>query len=377
VYDAELVCPACGKYTRAEKPVEPKASGVSDAPGNRQVSGAKAGAPTSDVLKAAKGRNGTLELLQGKVRIRREGFGNLMLFGLKGDKEIRISQIGSIQFRRPGPILSGYIQFTFLGGTEAQGGQWQAGTDENSVVFDKTQQPDFEEMKSLIEAQIAAGERGEAATGGIGDLEKLAELRDRGIISEEEFSAKKKQILGNGAFEEVPTGPARAENLRPPAVGSAKATPRTTPQRPAAAPPSPAVLDLKRVAKLFPVVLALLVGVAILLANLLPSGQPTAGRVESNAGRDMAAVGAVLGSMDPEVRIRKWPYADSEIYTFTNPVGPGTVVQCGRKSAAFPSVFLVDGGVVYHVNGLASRWIPLAPQSVGKCTVMEVEHLLR
>ncbi len=30
----------------------------------------------------------------------------------------------------------------------------------------------------------------------LGDLEKLAELRDKGVITEEEFQAKKKQILG-------------------------------------------------------------------------------------------------------------------------------------------------------------------------------------
>lgn len=31
---------------------------------------------------------------------------------------------------------------------------------------------------------------------GVGELEKLAELKDKGIISAEEFEAKKKQILG-------------------------------------------------------------------------------------------------------------------------------------------------------------------------------------
>ena len=30
----------------------------------------------------------------------------------------------------------------------------------------------------------------------VGELERLAELRDQGILSEEEFEAKKKQILG-------------------------------------------------------------------------------------------------------------------------------------------------------------------------------------
>ena len=39
-----------------------------------------------------------------------------------------------------------------------------------------------------------AGDRGE--TGYLDELEKLGELRDKGIITEEEFSAKKKQLLG-------------------------------------------------------------------------------------------------------------------------------------------------------------------------------------
>ena len=32
--------------------------------------------------------------------------------------------------------------------------------------------------------------------GYVGELERLAQLRDRGIVSEEEFEAKKKQLLG-------------------------------------------------------------------------------------------------------------------------------------------------------------------------------------
>lgn len=37
---------------------------------------------------------------------------------------------------------------------------------------------------------------GNSNTSGIGDLEKLAELKNKGIISEAEFNLKKKQLLG-------------------------------------------------------------------------------------------------------------------------------------------------------------------------------------
>jgi len=36
----------------------------------------------------------------------------------------------------------------------------------------------------------------QVTTNGLGDLEKLAELKDKGILTEEEFNAKKKSILG-------------------------------------------------------------------------------------------------------------------------------------------------------------------------------------
>ncbi len=35
-----------------------------------------------------------------------------------------------------------------------------------------------------------------ANTSGLNDLEKLADLRDKGIITPDDFEAKKKQILG-------------------------------------------------------------------------------------------------------------------------------------------------------------------------------------
>jgi hypothetical protein len=35
-----------------------------------------------------------------------------------------------------------------------------------------------------------------APSSGLDDLERLAELRDKGIITEEEFVTKKRQILG-------------------------------------------------------------------------------------------------------------------------------------------------------------------------------------
>jgi hypothetical protein len=56
-----------------------------------------------------------------------------------------------------------------------------------------------------LEAELAKRGIGDTAEGGTqasgqtdysAELEKLAELRDKGILTEEEFQAKKKQVLG-------------------------------------------------------------------------------------------------------------------------------------------------------------------------------------
>ncbi len=48
----------------------------------------------------------------------------------------------------------------------------------------------------MIEKRMAEPEGKGTPRSEIYDLEKLAELKEKGIISEEEFNAKKKQILG-------------------------------------------------------------------------------------------------------------------------------------------------------------------------------------
>ncbi len=61
------------------------------------------------ILKEAKGIGGRLQLLEEKIRIRRKGASAVMLHGLKGDKEIFLTQISSVQFKKAGPFVNGYI----------------------------------------------------------------------------------------------------------------------------------------------------------------------------------------------------------------------------------------------------------------------------
>lgn len=148
-----------------------------------------------------KGHTGTVVFDGDFVTIKRTGFNARMTVG-KGEKRLPLSSITAVQWKPAGALANGFIQFTVPGGNESRsrmGSQTHdAVRDENSVVFIKKQMPAFEELRAAIEQAIA--ERGRPAVPAAPDplqqLKQLGELRDAGILSEQEFEAKKGQILG-------------------------------------------------------------------------------------------------------------------------------------------------------------------------------------
>jgi len=137
-----------------------------------------------EIIMEAKGLNGQIAVLSDKIRIKRKGVLSFLTQGLKGEKGILISQISSIQFRQAGLVANGYIQFAFVGGQEAKGGLFEATQDENSVMFNYWQKEAFNSLRAAIEQRMAAiNVSGKASMGSsLDELEKLATLRDKGII---------------------------------------------------------------------------------------------------------------------------------------------------------------------------------------------------
>lgn len=142
----------------------------------------------------AEGTNGSVALYAVKVTIRRaKGLGNFLIHGLKGDKDILLSAITSMQLRPAGSIAPGYIQFAFMGGAEAKRGVLEAVDDENTVLFNQAQQPQFERLKAEVERRIA---RPQADGASIADeLSKLADLRSREMLTADEFASLKRRLL--------------------------------------------------------------------------------------------------------------------------------------------------------------------------------------
>jgi hypothetical protein len=91
------------------------------------------------------------------------------------------------------------------------------------LIQKKTVQTGIQEVFTRIKNEFMSSEGGKARRQGSTDLDqlqKLAELRDSGVLSEEEFQTKKSQILGPPASKPWLSGgatyPAATQQQRPP-----------------------------------------------------------------------------------------------------------------------------------------------------------------
>jgi hypothetical protein len=159
----------------------------------------KSGKYEGDILMEAEGQNGMLMLLPDRVRIVRRGKISLLTQGVKGHKEILISQISGIKFKGASKMV-GYISFDYLGGTESKTGTAGQENDENGMTFYAKHQPAVIAMKAAIEQKMDEAHRpvGSAApqVSVMDELQKLATMRDQGIVTEAEFQAHKNKLLG-------------------------------------------------------------------------------------------------------------------------------------------------------------------------------------
>lgn len=93
--------------------------------------------------------------------------------------------------------IKGYIQITLPGGFESKKGLIDATQDENTVMFVKKDNELVNRIKSKIE-ELLAQQRAYKINqlSPADEIKKYKELLDDGIITQEEFEKKKKQLLG-------------------------------------------------------------------------------------------------------------------------------------------------------------------------------------
>ena len=110
------------------------------------------------------------------------------------------AEIKSIQVKKAG-LMQGYIQFGVSGGMESRRGVQAANYDENTVTFTSTLANKIAaEIKEYVENKLISNSVPTNTTASkvseADELMKFKKLLDDGVITQEEFDAKKKQILG-------------------------------------------------------------------------------------------------------------------------------------------------------------------------------------
>ena len=149
-----------------------------------------------------KGVQDLLEVFEDKVTITPKGILGFMNKGLKGTKTIPFASISAIQFKEARAVFSGYLQFTIPGGNESKGGVFSAAGDENTFMFaEKKNNAQATQIKEYIESKVQElraprSTQSLSPTSLSDELQKLANLRDKGVLSDQEFQLAKTRLIG-------------------------------------------------------------------------------------------------------------------------------------------------------------------------------------
>lgn len=154
------------------------------------------GASTGGGRMLIEGSNGTITVDGECLRIRRKGLANLITQGFQGEKTIPFETIRAVQFKDAGGWMAGYIQFSISGAVERPAGIMEATKDENAVLFEKKQQPAFQQLRTLVEDRLTRSAPKSSPVSSIAaDLERLGGLLERGLLTRDEFDQQKRALL--------------------------------------------------------------------------------------------------------------------------------------------------------------------------------------
>jgi Domain of unknown function (DUF4429)/Short C-terminal domain len=140
-----------------------------------------------------------LELAGDRVIIRRRGLANMLASGLNGERTINISTLTGIQMKPGGLFSPGYILFSYAGSKPFVGGVFAATQDPDAFIFGQELNDEVTEFKAKVEKIMQNSRQTAQAvaepTNLAEELRKLAELKEQGVLSQDEFDAAKRKLL--------------------------------------------------------------------------------------------------------------------------------------------------------------------------------------
>ena len=158
-----------------------------------------------------KGTNGTIIAYDDRVIIKRKGFtAYATQRGFTGDRTFFYQDLNAVEYKKPSMVANGYMKFVLAGTFDTKattglyGGTKQRSSmgDQNTVIlraFRKEVPKLSEELYNLIIDNMSKAKNTTTtvvqSASNLDELKKLAELRDSGIISQEEFENQKLKLL--------------------------------------------------------------------------------------------------------------------------------------------------------------------------------------
>lgn len=143
----------------------------------------------------------TLSVYEDCISLTPKGALGFLTKGTAGERKIFYKDITSIQFKQSTKLVSGFIEFYFAGhNTQKQGqGAFYGAANDNRFTFYNKFLPEMLQINDFIQSKInnpSPAAPLQQETSATNELRKYKQLLDDGIITQEDFDAKKKQLLG-------------------------------------------------------------------------------------------------------------------------------------------------------------------------------------
>lgn len=155
-----------------------------------------AGIARMEAIVEVKGYTGTVVFDGQWITVVRGGLG-VLTHGGRGQIRIPLSSVTAVIWKPANPMVNGYIHFSIPGRDgRTRGRSANVRLSENTVSFLRSEMKEFEALRDAVDAAIHGGPQPAVATASIPEqIAQYAALRDQGILTEEEFVAKKASLL--------------------------------------------------------------------------------------------------------------------------------------------------------------------------------------
>jgi Domain of unknown function (DUF4429)/Short C-terminal domain len=141
-------------------------------------------------------RKVSMEIVGDSVIISSSG-ANVMIFrGMQGQRSIPIRSITSVQVKLGTTFFPGYINLSYPGGKEFQGGLAAAAADPDTLIFNRKTNAEVEKFAAEIN-RLRASLQSRPILSTADEIAKLVELHENGTLSDEEFAMAKRKVLGS------------------------------------------------------------------------------------------------------------------------------------------------------------------------------------